>query len=251
MKLRQALILAINTSILTVLFVFMCWLYWSEKSGVDAAVVAATERTAKITQELVRLRQRELSALARSLAGGPMLRAALSTGDRDTIDDVLSGMAAKNKVAAEVRRGGQARFGRGAAGLSGEADAGDGLTLRLSQAPDAELLGSWTAVTGAYYSIDGGARNVPDGREHYSSPVAAEGLPSRLTQHIPREPFWKPFEKRRNTLIVLGAALFFLGLLLSVAFAEAVERLSRASSGAEEWARLLDEIEAGRPGQPR
>jgi hypothetical protein len=284
MRLRQALILAINTSILAVLFVFMGWLYWTSRGDVEREAAASIARAAKITGDLAAMRERELSGLARSLASAPMLRGALGTRDRETINDVLAAAAAKNGLlAVEIRRGGAAQFGvppRGWTALTGEADAGGGLTLRLTQAPDVELLRSWTAITGAFYAIRSAAgtpivADLPEGEDPQalrvqpsrgSAPIVVSGkssycaaqavlLGGRLTGTLfePRDPFWKAFERRRNSLIVLGAALFFMGLLLSIGFAEAVERFSRAggSGRSEDWQALLDEIEAQRARAPR
>ncbi len=115
MKLRHALILAINTSILAVLFAFSTWLYVSSKAGVEKQVGAGLTRAAAISERLAGLREAELSSLAQSIAVSPMLRGALGTGDAETIRDVLRSLAAKNSLdVVAVVRGTKAIYSAGA-----------------------------------------------------------------------------------------------------------------------------------------
>ncbi|MDO8757487.1 MAG: hypothetical protein Q7J64_05710, partial [Elusimicrobiota bacterium] len=176
MKLRQALILAINTSILAVLFVFMSWLYWSSRADVERSAEASMERAVKTTEVLAGLRERELSALARSLAASPMLRGALATSDRETIADVLASASAKNGLSSvQVIQGGKPLYGAGAGAWTafiGEAEIDAGRILRLTQPPVPELLDSWTGITEAFYALgsakDGfAAKNLPAAEQAY------------------------------------------------------------------------------------
>ena len=67
-----------------------------------------------------------------------------------------------------------------------------------------------------------------------------------------RAPFWRSFERRRNSLVVLGAALFFAGLLASALFARLIERAAAPPAADDaRFQRLLDEIEAARAGRPK
>ena len=137
-------------------------------------------------------------------------------------------------------------------------------------APERELLESWTAVTGARYALSGSAaaHNLPKGDEalasrglvagvqavdgekerYYALAAPLAGGALRAAVFAERAPFWRSFESRRNSLVVLGAALFFAGLLLSALFAGLIERAGGAAAPAQAagFQRLLDEIEAAR-----
>lgn len=278
MSLFQAMVLAINTSILAVLFAFSAWLYTSTRAEVLEHVDASLERAVVMTEALAALKAKELDALAQSIAVSPMLKAAAATGDGATIRDVLATFAKKNAVSAvELKAGGKARYGSGAAsgsGLSGSAPAGD-LELSVSRAPDRALLDAWSAVTGVKYALQGGGaplHNLPEadaklaagavgasgaqaldgeGGRYYARSAALAGGRLKAVIFAERSAFWKSFERRRNSLVVLGAALFFAGLLLSALFARLIEKgaSGRPAEGDERFQRLLDEIEAARAGR--
>jgi len=143
MKLGHALILAINTSILAVLFAFTTWLYLSTRAEVEAQVVSTMDKAAAMTERLARLRQQELSSLAQSIAASPMLRGAAATKDADTIRDVLSSLAAKNRLSStQLRKGTRIVYASksSAANLYGEAELNGGeYRLVIGQAVDARF----------------------------------------------------------------------------------------------------------------
>jgi hypothetical protein len=255
---RHALILAINTSILAVLFAFTSWLYLDAKADVDKQVDASLTRSTKIVDSLARLRERELSSLAQSLATSPQLRGAAATGDRETIEDVLRSMAAKNGLtlvavgqAKELRYGSLPAKSRTLEGkLFGTAPLDGGGWLAAAQAPDRGLLDAWSEITAVRLSIKAPGLAVDNlGALDAESSYVREHklLDGKLEASLfaPRDPFWRAFKQRRDSLVVLGAALFFLGLILSAIFAELVARFS-ASSQTDDWKRLLREIEAVR-----
>lgn len=253
----QAMVLAINTSILSVVFAFSTWLYWSMRSEVHAQVEASLVRAAVMTEALADLKSRELSALAQSMAVSPMLRGALATNDGATIADVLRTFAKKNGLTDVVLaqgRGGRAcgndpRFPAGCRWLVGRAPI-DNSAVEVRQAPDEALLDAWTAVTGVRYAIAQPAVDnlpPPERDRYYAREAVLEGG-FKTTIFAERAPFWRSFESRRNTLVVLGAALFFAGLVLSAFFAWLIERAEPSAAGAAgpHVQRLLDEIESAR-----
>jgi hypothetical protein len=273
-RLRHALILAINTSILAVLFAFSAWLYASSRAEVEAQVDAGLSRDAAITAKLAELREAELSTLAQSIAVSPMLRGALGTADAETIRDVLRSIAAKNSLdAAAIVRGGRTLYSSGRAPgpgrFLGRADLGpDGEALVVAQAPTPALLDAWSGITQARYSLrsEGGApvHNLPPQDAALAARRAGDakvlsgqnrwyardrdllGGRFSVTLYAPYAPFWTGFSARRDSLAVLGGVLFFGGLLLSVAFAGLIERYAErgeAESADETSARLVDEIE--------
>lgn len=276
MSLFQSMVLAINTSILAVLFAFSAWLYASSRAEVLEQVEASLGRTVTMTEALAGLKAKELDALAQSMAVSPMLRAAVATGDAATIRDVLATLAKKNGVlAVELKAGGKLRHGSGAAAtaaFSGAAPAGEA-ELSVRQAADRALLDSWSAVTGVRYVLKSGPvtiHNLPAADEklaaaaapsaeagpvdgetgrYYARSAALAGGRFIAVIFAERPPFWRSFEDRRNSLIVLGAALFFAGLLLSAAFARLIEKAAAGRPAADDarFQGLLDEIEAARP----
>lgn len=281
MSLRQGLILAINTSILAVLFVFMSWLYRESRLEAQAASAAALERAAAITGELARLREKELGTLALSLSASPMLRGALATGDRATVEDVLISIREKNGLGeAAVLARGAAAYASRPDSRRGSAEAlargrlcgrGGDPSLIVCLSPDRVLLDSWSAITGARYrlttpdgallaaNLDSAASAALAGRtlgaglseiDAGSSRYAAVSRPLlggiSAAMLVDQAPFWSAFQRRRNSLIVIGAGLFFLGLLLSIAFSELLARHAPRGAADEQWKRLLDEIEAAR-----
>lgn len=275
MSLFQSMVLAINTSILAVLFAFSAWLYASSRAEVLDQVEAGLGRSVVMTEALARLKARELDALAQSMAVSPMLRGATATGDPATIRDVLATLAKKNAVlAVELRSNGKLRHGSGAAAtaaFSGSAQAGDA-ELSVSQAADRALLDSWSAVTGVRYVLNSGAarvHNLPSADEKLAGAAAPSGEARPMDGEsgryyarsaklaggrfeavifAERAPFWRSFERRRNSLVVLGAALFFAGLLLSALFARLIEKAAAGRPAADDarFQGLLDEIEAAR-----
>lgn len=251
----QAMVLAINTSILSVVFAFSAWLYWSTRSEVHAQVEASLARAAVMTEALADLKSRELSALAQSMAVSPMLRGALATSDRATIDDVLLTLAKKNGLSNVVLADEAKGCGGGAGGcrwLFGRAAVGGARVVEVRQAPDKQLLESWTAVTGVRYAVaEPAVDNIAAAeRDRYYSRDTRFGKAAlSATIFAERGPFWRSFESRRNTLVVLGAALFFAGLVLSALFAWLIDRAGPSTAGTAQGPdvqRLLDEIESAR-----
>lgn len=263
MPLRHALILAINTSLLTVLFTFTAWLYRDARANVHKTVDSSLVRAAAITGHLARLREVELSGLAMNLASSPMLQGALATADRETIEDVLSSLVSKNTLAwaglarEDVLRHasapplqGQDLSVLGAGHFLGKAaTARSGFTLILAEKPTPSLLDAWSEITAVSYAVHGPAKSDPI---HNLPPVDAALLAQRpdpagtsvrsaagvyyarratvqenrfdIDIFAPREEFWSDFKTRRNSLVVLGGILFFAGLCLSILFAGLIER---------------------------
>jgi hypothetical protein len=282
MKLRHALILAINTSILAVLFAFSTWLYVSSKSGVEKQVGAGLTRAATITARLAELREAELSSLAQSIAVSPMLRGALGTGDAETIRDVLRSLAAKNALdVVAVVRGPKTVYSAGTGGIPagrflGKAALGgaDGESLVVGQAPTSALLDTWSGITDVRYALRAGpaspTHNLPAADAALSAKRAggaadiltsgenryyARELPllsGRFTMELyaPYAPFWESFEAQRDSLVVLGGFLFFGGSILSVGFAALIDKHAPRASGSGDGsalvAGLIEEIEKAR-----
>jgi len=282
-KLGHALILAINTSILAVLFAFTTWLYFSTRSEVESQVVSTMGRAAAMTEKLARLREQELTSLAKSLATSPALRGAVATKDRDTIVDVLTTIAAKNEISTAAimngsktvyvnKSGRSVRADQGAynlRGFLGEAEVNSDYRLLIGQAPNSRLLDSWSGITDVRYAIEGSpVHNLPPEDAALAAKAPAADRPetvsaknayyarraSALSGRLPmtifelKAPFWASFEQRRNSLVVLGGGLFFLGLLLSLLFSNLIEKHAVSASAGKDadWQRLLDEIESAR-----
>ena len=281
MKLRHALILAINTSILAVLFAFSAWLYVSSKAGVEKQVGAGLTRAAAISARLAELREAELSSLAQSIAVSPMLRGAMGTGDAETIRDVLRSLSAKNALdVVAIVRGPKTVYSSGLKGiptgrfLGRAALSGDGEALVVGQAPTPALLDTWSGITDVRYALRAGdaapTHNLPAAdaalaakRAAGAADVLASGddryyarelpiLGGRFTLglYAPYAPFWESFEVQRDSLVVLGGFLFFGGLILSVGFAALIDKHAPRGSGsgdnAEFVAGLVEEIEKAR-----
>lgn len=282
MRLRHALILAINTSILAVLFAFSAWLYASTRREAEAQAAAGLARSGEITEKLAELRERELSSLAQSVAASPMLRGALATGDGETIRDVLRSLAARHGLhAVAVRRAGRVLHRHPAdarpleegrfVGLASASPDGGGDELAIAQRPSPALLEAWSGITGARYALRGGPDPAPThdlpaedaalaakspgtalsvlssgARRWYAAERPLLGGRFSVSIFLPHAPFWESFESRRNSLVVLGAFLFFGGLLLSLAFAPLVERHASAAGSDALVASLVEEIEKAR-----
>ncbi len=281
MRLRHALVLAINTSLLVVLFVFTAWLYRASRDEVVGQVGVSLERAAAMTDRLAALREGELSGIAHTLSGSALVRGALITDDPATIADVLRTIRDNNGLAwAGVARDGvvihaSAPLGKArslreltAGRLLGQTPVAGRGTLVLAQAPEPGLLSSWSQITDVAYVLRAGggviAHNLPsedsglaEGPPPAGAPAAAGPYYVRRARLLegrfealllsPREPYWSGFRKRRNSLVVLGGVLFLFGIGLSVAFAVLIERHAAArpdASPAPDWSRLLSEIEA-------
>jgi len=272
MQTRHALILAINTSILIVLFAFSAWLYVASKAEVEQEVSSALDRAAAMTERLCELREKELSGLAQSIAVSPMLRGALSTGDGPTIRDVLATFGQKNGLA--LVSVGRHRWGADGPGglLLGRTALSEGSgELTVGVAPDRALLDPWSEISGARVGLRAGkgavVHNLPSDYPAGTETLVRAGdtrfyrrgaalLDGRFQGEFFLEyaPYWSAFERRRDSLAVLGGGLFFFGLLLSVGFAELIARGAEGPGGASrpaELAALLDEIEGLRAGLSR
>jgi hypothetical protein len=281
MKLQHSLILAINSSILAVLFVFTGWLFTTSKREVEVEVVASLDRAAAMTERLARVRERELNGIAQSQGASPMLRGAVATNDADTIADVLSGVADKNGLTVAALVDGKASVyaskpdavkksvSQLTAGMfTGRASGDEPLTLLVAQDPTTALLDVWSEISGVRYAVIG--------RDFNNLPAEDQGLLGRLptgvspitldsvkTKYyarranvldgrfnvalfVPRAPFWQRFEARRNSLVVLGSVLFFLGLLMSIGFSRFIstEAAADAPRAGAEWSRLVADIDS-------
>lgn len=167
-------------------------------------------------------------------------------------DDVLKGMFR-----------GRALLGR----------AGGGLTLVLGESPSPSLLDEWSEITLVRYGFrappsalaihnimagDATIRskeNLPERPIVVSSPQNT--FYARTTQILDGrfvlgiydryEPYWAGFQAQRNSLVVLGTSLFFVGLLMSFGFAYLIERYALSDASQErsssEWKEMLEEIE--------
>ncbi|MEE8074659.1 MAG: hypothetical protein V3T60_03430 [Candidatus Binatia bacterium] len=150
---------------------------------------------------------------------------------------------------------------------------GGGLTLVLGERPSPSLLDEWSEITLVRYGFrsppsalainnimagDATIRskeNLPERPIVVSSPQNT--FYARTTQILDGrfvlgiydryEPYWAGFQAQRNSLVVLGTSLFFVGLLMSFGFAYLIERyaLSDASQArsSSEWKEMLEEIE--------
>jgi hypothetical protein len=280
MKLRHALILAINTSILAVLFAFSTWLYVSSKAGVEKQVGAGLTRAAAISSRLAELREAELSSLAQSIAVSPMLRGAMGTGDAETILDVLRSLAAKNALdVVAIVRGSKTVYSAGkgeipAGRFLGRAALSDGEALVVGQAPTPALLDTWSGITDVRYALRAGdappTSNLPAAdaalaakrsagsadvltsgeNRYYARELPVLGGRFTLGLYAPYAPFWASFETQRDSLVVLGGFLFFGGLILSVGFAALIDKHAPRVSGSGDHsalvADLIEEIEKAR-----
>ena len=284
MNFRTAMVLAINSTILAVLFAFSSWLYLSSRREVERGVQDRLTRTQAMTGYLAELREVELQNLAQSLAVSPLLKGALSTRDKETIQDVLSSLAEKNSLDAVVvlRQGRPVFASRDGLGALSELEKGRFLggsdlpgdheaSLVAASLPSAELLRAWSKITGARFAVlaQGSSEfveDLPAGQESLLSkkpesphsvissekdkfyarefPLLGERFAVRI--FLPYAPFWSGFESLRNSLVLLGGGLFLCGLIASSLFAAWIERYARPDSVGGTAQGLLAEIETVR-----
>lgn len=263
MNIRNTLVLGINTSILLVLGVFCFWLFFSYSSDVNRQVAVKIGNSEKIVQRLVKLRENELSEIARSLATGPVLRSVLSTRDEETIQGVLENLAKSNGLDViaigdgqnfvysyttgkeeNLRKDFRSRF-KGFANIPGSK-----LELAIADLSSKDLLNAWTEILDGRIALipnhnpremilnlwegtDGLLKEKPvrvDPYVYFHNSVSYYGqdmvlFNDNLTVRLffERGPFWQSFEKRRNELVVIGLSLFFLGIIISLVIAKRIE----------------------------
>ena len=98
MNLRDSLILCISTTVLFIIAVFCAWLYYVNLKDVESRVEQRMASSRHIIEQLVRTREHELSAVAKSLTKGTALRSALATGHGPTINGTLRSLATGSGV---------------------------------------------------------------------------------------------------------------------------------------------------------
>lgn len=264
----QILILATSSIIALAVLSICIWLYYSMKSEVESKVSQELDRSISLVTELTNLKRRELKQTANSLVEGPLLKGALASVHTETIEDVLKDITTINNLSfVAVIDGKTILYSNfedefrdenikeltqkhiiGVAKLDG-----DNKRLIIGLKINHEFMITWEKISKSSIIVSDGA-----GKPIVFDPVLPE-IPSLKIgddlQHIaindeeyyskskgflnntvyfhvlnPKKIFWVEFKKKRNSLIFLGVALFFLGILLSILTAYIIRPLIDNSS---------------------
>jgi hypothetical protein len=258
---RQIVTLVITLSALIMILIFTIWLYIKAKDEVTVKATQHFSRAASITKDIVELKKMELKALSNSLVNGPILKGALTTMHKETIEDTLNNLVQKNKLKfaliledKNIKHGvGPFEEGTGvkqivAGNLIGVAKFTGrlkGYKLLLGLGINKNIIASWNKVTDSSYSIfnksgefllsnkeekslawqekDNETLHVDtEGKFYYwQMHLLKETLPVQI--FVSKEKFWHEFHKTRNSLIFVGVTLFFLSLIMATFFAKFLE----------------------------
>ncbi|MDB9786558.1 hypothetical protein OAB57_00485 [Bacteriovoracaceae bacterium] len=253
--LQQVIILLNTSSILVIILVFCVWLYSTEKEAVGVSVNKDVVKMISITKNLSILKKENLNILAQKIAGSTMYRSALFTSHEGTIVDTLESIVAQNGLdfvlVVEKKRILYAGFldkshtDVGIKKLVHGTYIGvaktfqDGKRLLIGSKLTNKEIDGWSKITGAKYVsfkenneviisnldskalesytpsfLNGKIQVTPKGN-HYGSyfPMIKNTL--HLYVFVEKNPYWIEFTKKRNSLILLGSILFFIGLLMS------------------------------------
>lgn len=258
------LTLIISTSILLIILFFSLWLYQSSKTTVEENVLSAMIRTKRITKNLVHIKRKELDILAESITISPLLKGSLATGHEKTIVDVMDSLKSKHDIDnILILKNKRLVFSDSSISedktikelVSGKIIGKSQITIArqlqytvlVIKELTKEILNDWSLITQGQYVAVGSsgdllAQNTKtimtpeilptssdgqrkfDGIEYYFHTLSLFKNTLKLVIMKEKSLFWIEFTKNRNSLVVLGVILFFVGVVISIIFSKLFER---------------------------
>ena len=93
---KHLFVLLFSTSLLFFIFFLCFWIHIQEKERVENQIIKDLERSEIITRNLIKLKRIELKHLSKNISESPLLKSALSTKHKETIEDVLQSISIKS-----------------------------------------------------------------------------------------------------------------------------------------------------------
>ncbi|MCO4793821.1 MAG: hypothetical protein KC493_08920 [Bacteriovoracaceae bacterium] len=261
-QLKQIIVMIMTSCLLLFILSFMIWLYTASKKENRQTVKNNVTKIQTMLNGLSHLKVKELDALALSIANGPIVQGALSSKHEATITDVLDSIRKKNKLKFVLVLRKRSLLYKSVddqfsdAGLKQIASgnfigksklpkrSADNLTLLVGRSLTKVDLDFWTEITGATFQIyrdddknmisnhSGSTMKevatdsllMTSDNEYYKSNKGLLKNTLKIDFYISSKKYRENFKRRRNELIILGASLFFLGLILSLILSEVLFR---------------------------
>jgi hypothetical protein len=255
-QIKQILILSISTCFLLVILVFSFWLYHSNKNQLDILASDHLQRVGHLLKGLNEIKQKEMKSLALTLSNSSILKGALATGHKKTIEDVLKNVVDKNELdfAAvlekkslkfyysnidgiknpdHIKEVTQGRYlGAQKVSITGRED----IIFLIAHRIDLATIQNWEEITNAkilVYDHDGSvylnnidkvdikwndkkSLNIDPAGKYFFSHIKLLKETLPIQFLIERSPYWDGFKKKRNSLIILGLILFLIGIFISL-----------------------------------
>lgn len=279
-SIKQIVIISLTSCLLFFIFVFLFWTYNDSKIQNRDLILEDIKNTQKMLEDLGTLKVRELNTIAKGISYGPLLKGALASQHLPTIEDVLRSIKNKNKVdfilvlkdkriqyrgvdkghedssIKEIAAGhfiGKAKI-KDKFLIIGKKLISDDLTLwkKMTNA-SFEVMGENDKIALSNYtgkSVKGSSKTdiqlTSDNKFYYSTKKLLKGT-LNIKFYLSAKPYNESFERKRNSLIILGVVLLFIGLVLSVAISKLLFNflnkaiLKKADSGNFNY--LIEEIE--------
>ena len=95
---KQFIVISVSSTVMIVVLTLVVWLYNSSKKDSLKAVENRMRRIEKIIDGLSNIKKKELSTLSVGIASRPLIKSALKTKHKKTIEDVLKSVLDKNDL---------------------------------------------------------------------------------------------------------------------------------------------------------
>ncbi len=249
---KQILILSSSTIIAIAVISICIWLYYSMRNEVEKKVNNNIESSTVLIKQLIQLKKKELTSLANSISEGPLFKSAMVSVHNETIEDVLNDLAKINNLNfiaviegkfikysnfKDVARGEKINSITSAHFLGVKNINGKKMRMVIGEKISSKLISTWEEMTKSHIITTDKSYKIllsPLSHKEMSMPnqeslsqITIKNTPYYMkaislfknSYHIhvlkTKSHFWNDFYKKRNSLIFLGVALFFFGIILS------------------------------------
>ncbi len=260
LKIKQLLIVSIQTILTFFIFSFCLWVYITSKKEQNYYIEKKMIDTKNIIQGLSKLKKKELSLLVTNIVSRPLLKSALQTGHKETIEDVLKSIKEKNNIDFILAlKGKRINYSFPESDLTikeivkghflGKGTYKDFIILIGKKLYDKDL-NYWSEISKSnLFNSNNDFQDTsilvsPDNTYFYSYINLLKktlNLEIRINSSI----FKERFKKKRNSLLFLGLLLSLLSLIVSIVFVNIFYPyiVKKSNSSSISFEDLIKEIE--------
>lgn len=262
-KLKQIVTIVITSSILIITFTFILWTSHIEKKENNINFHNKLEETKNIINGLVEVKKMKMKALADTIATSPVLRGAVSTDHKGTINDVLNTIKEKNNLNfallikdKKIQYSDNETLKRdigikdlSSAKFLGATKINDFIFL-ISSSLKKEELDQWSNITGAKFILNDKNNQIII-RNYPHDEVKSDGSPLSFSKnskyligglkelketmtinfYISIEHMKRSFERKRNKYLLLGGVLTFFGFVIGIIISSIISKMMKDQSG--------------------
>ncbi len=235
----QLLTLANSTIVLVIILSYNIWLYNSSKNDVEFFVEQDLAQKESLTLELINQKRSEIDKIANIIIDTAVIKSAIRTNHLPTIIDTVKSIKAQYSVAfAAILKGKQIiasshdveiiqELTRGRIiGLTKYIDEGVQYSFVIGLDITNDDLYGWKKITRADYILKSNGlvmSTIPTKSvvieniktKFYDKKLSLFNDSIEISILTEKATFWKPFNRKRNTLVILGGVFFILGIILS------------------------------------